>query len=63
MTKFAGILSIYRSPLSYGFIPTDLPSGTFDGQDKDIPTGGSTTMIIAPKTMSDEIAYAIRNCK
>jgi len=43
----------------YGFIPTALPAGTFNGQDKDIPTGGSTTMIIAPQTMSDEIAYAI----
>jgi TRAP transporter TAXI family solute receptor len=43
----------------YGFIPTTLPAGTFDGQDKDIPTGGSSTMIIAPKVMSDEIAYAI----
>lgn len=43
----------------YGFIPTALPAGTFNGQDEDVPTGGSTTMIIAPQSMGDEAAYAI----
>ncbi len=43
----------------YGFIPTVLPAGTFNGQDADVPTGGSTTMIIAPQSMNDETAYAI----
>ncbi len=43
----------------YGFTPTKLPANTFKGQDKDVPTGGSSTMIIVNKAMSDEIAYAI----
>lgn len=43
----------------YGFTPTSLPANTFKGQDKDIPTGGSATMIIVNKGMSDEFAYAI----
>lgn len=43
----------------YGFVPDNLPANTFKYQDKKIPTGGSSTMIIVPASMNDEIAYKI----
>ncbi|TPW26103.1 TAXI family TRAP transporter solute-binding subunit [Pararhizobium mangrovi] len=39
------------------FISTDIPAGTYDGQDKDVPTLAITNILVTREGVSDDMAY------
>lgn len=43
----------------FGFTPTVLPAGTFNGQDADVMLPGTSTTLIVNEAMSDETAYQV----
>ena len=43
----------------YGFVPDELPAGTFANQNDAVQTGMSSTMVIVHKDMTEDLAYQI----
>lgn len=43
----------------YGWAPAVLPAGSFEGQTKDLTLPGTSTLLFADTSMSDELAYTI----
>lgn len=39
------------------FVATNIPAGTYDGQDKDVPTLAITNILVTSTDVSDEMAY------
>ncbi|WP_157966382.1 TAXI family TRAP transporter solute-binding subunit [Oceanibium sediminis] len=42
---------------TWGYAPSVIPAGTYDGQDEDIPTVNLSTVILTTAEMDDEIVY------
>lgn len=43
----------------WGYVPSVIPAGTYEGQDKDIPTVNLSTVILTTADMDDEIVYRV----
>jgi TRAP transporter TAXI family solute receptor len=41
----------------WGYVPSVIPAGTYEGQDEDIPTVNLSTVILTTAEMDDEIVY------
>ncbi|WP_127520049.1 TAXI family TRAP transporter solute-binding subunit [Mesorhizobium sp. Z1-4] len=43
----------------WGYVPSVIPAGTYEGQDQDIPTVNLSTVILTTAEMDDEIVYRV----
>jgi TRAP transporter TAXI family solute receptor len=43
----------------WGYVPSVIPAGTYEGQDADIPTVNLSTVILTTSDMDDEIVYRL----
>lgn len=43
----------------YGFLPTEIPAGTFPGQTEAVPTAGALTVLVAYETLDFAVAYRV----
>ncbi|MBI4483124.1 MAG: TAXI family TRAP transporter solute-binding subunit [Acidobacteria bacterium] len=50
---------VRRLQEEYGFLPTVIPAGTFKGQERDVPTLSTYTVLLVREDMPEELAYGM----